>query len=218
MTQPERWVVVPAFQAAATLADVVTQSRNAATVLVVDDGSTDSTEHVARGAGAVVVRHVANQGKGAALRTGIARALADGATHIATLDADGQHDPSALPRLFAALDDTDVVIGARARGGSAMPVHRRFTNHASSTALSLLAGVEITDAQSGFRAFGRRVAEAVRPAGNGYEFETEFLVLAARAGFRISSVPVPTIYGAPSHFRLIKDGAKVVRTIWAFRK
>ena len=218
MTTAGRWVVVPAFQAAATVAEVVTQCLSAARVLVVDDGSTDGTEHLARTAGARVVRLVVNQGKGAALRTGIARVLADGATHIATLDADGQHDPSALPRLFAALDDTDIVVGARARGGSAMPAHRRFTNHASSVALSRIAGVEISDAQSGFRAFRRDVAEGVHPAGDGYEFETEFLVLAARAGFRISSVPVPTIYGAPSHFRLIRDGAKVVRTIWALRK
>lgn len=212
-------VVVPAYQAGATVATVVAGIVRAlpeAAVLVVDDGSTDATGALARNAGADVARHVDNRGKGAALRTGIDAALATGAAVIATVDADGQHDVASLPRLVEALVEADVVVGARVRGAD-MPPHRRFTNRASSAAISRITGQEIADAQSGFRAFTRAVAERVKPSGSGYEFESEFLVLAARAGFRISSVSVPTIYGGPSHFRLLEDGAKVVRTIWSLR-
>lgn len=211
---------MPAFDAASSVAPVIAAMARAlppARILVVDDGSRDDTAEVARRAGALVVSHERNRGKGAALRTGIARACAAGAGTIATVDADGQHDPSALPRLVAALAHADLVIGARRREGTGMPVHRRFTNSASSAAVSRIAGVPIADAQSGYRAFTRAVAESVHPTGDGYEFETEFLVLAARAGHRISSVEVPTVYGPPSHFRLLKDGARVVRTIWALR-
>lgn len=214
------WIVVPAYQAATTIGTVVSGVIQFGTtgIIVVDDGSTDATADAARTAGASVLSHQANRGKGAALRTGIAHALVQGAQTIATLDADGQHDVKVLPRLIEALSTADIVIGSRSREGSAMPAHRRFTNRASAAAVSHIVGVPIPDAQSGFRVFRRAVAELVKPNGDGYEFETEFLVLAARAGFRISSVSVPTIYGAPSHFRLIRDGAAVIRTIWALRR
>lgn len=212
-------VIVPAYQAGATVAAVLADIVRAlpdARLLVVDDGSTDATSAIATAAGAEVLRHVENRGKGAALRTGIAAALTSRASVIATLDADGQHDAASLPRLIDALTQADVVVGARAREMT-MPAHRRLTNRMSSAAVSRITGQQIADAQSGFRAFTRAVAERVRPSGTGYEFETEFLVLAARAGFRISSVSVPTIYGGPSHFRLLEDGARVVRTIWTLR-
>jgi glycosyltransferase involved in cell wall biosynthesis len=217
---PASCVVIPSYQAARTLAFVIDGVRAhlaGASVIVVDDGSTDDTARVATSQGVRLVSHAANRGKGAALRSGIAEALEARATSIVTIDADGQHDAAALPALVAGLDSADVVIGARERSGT-MPPHRRFTNSASSAAVSHITGAEISDAQSGFRAFTRAVAERVRPAGDGYEFETEFLVLAARAGFRISSVQVPTVYGGESHFRLWRDGARVVRTIWSLRR
>lgn len=213
-------VILPAYQAGASIAGVVaevTRTVPDATVFVVDDGSTDGTAVLGQGAGATVLRHVENRGKGAALRTGIAASLSAGARIIATIDADGQHDVASLPRLLDALEGADIVVGARERGTN-MPPHRRVTNRASSAAVSRITGQQIADAQSGFRVFTRAVAERVQPSGSGYEFETEFLVLAARAGFRVSSVPVPTIYAAPSHFRLIRDGAAVIRTIWALRR
>lgn len=209
--------VVPAFDAAGTLGDVlrgVRQSVPWATVVVTDDGSRDATADVAERWADHVVRLRPNRGKGAALRAGFDCALALGAGAVLTLDADGQHDPACAPALLEALGDADVVIGARARRGSRMPMHRRLTNALSSAAVSRCAGCEVTDAQSGFRAVRADVLRRVRPAGNGYEFETEFLIGAGRAGFRIAAVPVPTIYGARSHFRYFRDAMLVIRTIW----
>ncbi len=198
-------VVIPAYEAADTIpgvVDGVLRALPGAKVYVVDDGSRDKTGDKAgeegRGKGVTVLTHPRNLGKGAALRTGIARALADGARIVVTLDADGQHAPAQLPRLLAPLarDEADLVLGARART-AAMPWRRRCTNWR---------GQPIADAQTGFRAFSRAVAHAARPAGSRYDFETAFLLQALARGFRVRSVPVATIYdGGRSHFRSWAD-------------
>ncbi len=209
--------VIPAYDAAATIADVVAGVRRvlpAAAVLVVDDGSSDGTAAAAERAGAVVERFAANRGKGAALRAAFTWALERGHDAVLTIDADGQHDPSYAPALVAALDTADVVVGVRARRRTSMPLHRRVSNAISSAAISYCAGCALPDAQSGFRAIRAAVLRSVHPLGDRYEFETDLLILAARAGFRIAGVPVPTIYGAPSHFRALADSRRVVGRIW----
>jgi glycosyltransferase involved in cell wall biosynthesis len=203
-------VVIPAYQAAATIAEVVARTCRAvsgATVYVVDDGSTDGTREQGRGTGATVLAHPTNRGKGAALATGIAAALAIGADVIVTLDADGQHPPEVIPRLVPLVRDrvADVVLGARART-AAMPVGRRWTNRLSAALASRIGGIRVPDAQTGFRALSRRAVEAVRPVEQGYDFETAFLLEALAQGLLVASVPVPTIYaGGPSHFRPWRD-------------
>jgi len=183
-----------------------------ALVVVVDDGSSDDTAAKAAAAGATVIRHGANRGKGSALATGIATALADDAAAIVTLDADGQHAPEAIPELLASLAaGSDLVIGAREQRRGVMPWQRRVTNRLSSWVLGVALGRPVTDAQCGFRAFTRAVADRVRPAAARYEYETEFLYLAAMHKCVIAWVPVPTSYaGARSHFRPLRDTARVV--------
>lgn len=208
-------IVIPAYQAAATIGDVVSRARTVlpgAQVILIDDGSTDGTGEEGRGKGAKVLTHPRNRGKGIALRNGIARACMEGAEVIVTLDADGQHPPSEIPRLLQPIRDraADLVLGARARSGP-MPVSRRFTNWLSASLASRIGGQTVTDAQTGFRAFTRAVAEQVQPAGDRYEFEANFLLEALRAGYRVASVEVPTIYGAPSHFRHFGDTWRMAR-------
>lgn len=187
-----------------------------AVVVVVDDGSTDATGAVGAAAGGVVIRHRRNAGKGAALATGISRALAEDAAAIVTLDADGQHPPEALPLLLAPLADAavDLVLGARARS-SAMPASRRFTNWLSATVASRIAAMPVPDAQTGLRAFTRQLAAAVAPSLTGYvryDYEAAFLLAALRAGYGVRSVAIPTIYdGQPSHFKSVADGWRVAR-------
>jgi glycosyltransferase involved in cell wall biosynthesis len=208
---PALGLVIPAYRAAARVAGVVARARRAAagaTVVVVDDGSDDATASEAAAAGATVVRHATNAGKGRAIATGIGAALEAGADVIVTLDADGQHPPEAIPLLVApvAAGTCDLAVGARARGSGRMPAGRQLTNWLSSALLSRAVGFPVPDSQSGFRAVRREVAAEVRPSGARYEYETEFLLLAARRGFRIAAVQVPTVYdGAPSHFRYGAD-------------
>ena len=200
-------IVIPAFEAEATLPAVLRRLRDVlpgATVIVVDDGSRDGTAAAAAAHGAVVVRLPANEGKGRALASGVRAAVERGASAVVTMDADGQHAAEWVPALLAPLTAgrADLVVGARRRGAGPMPWPRRLSNWLSSTLVSRALGLRVPDSQSGFRAFTRGVAESVRPLGARYEFETEFLFLAAHAGFRIADVPVPTVYGgAASHFR-----------------
>ncbi|HYK81909.1 MAG TPA: glycosyltransferase family 2 protein [Gemmatimonadales bacterium] len=214
-------VVIPAYQAVATIADVVARTCRAvpaATVYVVDDGSSDQTGDTARRAGASVLVHPRNAGKGRALATGIAHALAHGAQIVVTVDADGQHPPEDIPRLAAPIGagEADVVLGARART-PAMPLGRRCTNWVSAALASRLGGAPVPDAQTGFRALSRRAAELVRPGEPRYEFETAFLLEALSRSLRVRSVPVPTVYeGRRSHFRPWRDTWRLARVFTRF--
>lgn len=212
--------VVPAFNAEPTIATVVSGVRATiprAFITVVDDGSDDGTYDAARPVADVTVRLGRNCGKGAALRAGFRVAAEHCADVVVTIDADGQHDPRYTPALVDALSNADVAIGARDRCGS-MPAGRRLTNRLSAAAVAHCIGRDVADAQSGFRAIRSHLIDQVRPSGDRYEFETEFLILAGRLGARITFVPIPTIYAAniPSHFRPVRDSARIVTTLWRF--
>ena len=110
------------------------------------------------------------------------------------------------------------MIGERVRAGSPMPLRRRMTNAMASAAIARVAGVRLRDTQSGFRAIRRAVLERVCARGDRYEFETDFLIRAAQAGFRVGNATVPTVYGPVSHFRGMSDSARIIRTIWTHRR
>lgn len=209
--------IIPAKDAASTIGDVVRGVQAAVPgldVIVVDDGSADATGERAREAGARVVRHGVNQGKGAALQSGFDAALAAGADVIVALDADGQHDPAFAPKLLAALEGADVVVGSRNADRTGMPWLRKATNDVTSWWVSRLAGQRIEDSQSGYRAIKAPVLRAIRPQSRRFEFESEFLVAAARAGFRIGATPIPTLYNAPgSHIRPFRDTIRFIRFV-----
>jgi len=209
-------IVVPAYNEGARLGKslraIVTYLNEyapASELIVVDDGSTDGTRSAAQ---AFAVRHDENLGKGAALRDGIHAAITHGASVVVTLDADGQHPPEEIPRLLKPIADAqaDLVLGARRRD-AVMPLARRLTNWLSATLASRIGGQPVRDAQTGFRAFTREVAERVQPAGDRYEYEANFLLDALRAGYRVVSVEVPTIYGPHSHFRPWADTWRMAR-------
>jgi glycosyltransferase involved in cell wall biosynthesis len=213
--------VIPALNAAPTLRRVIDGLRASlpgASIVGIDDGSTDATASIMRDSCDVSESFAANRGKGAALRAGFGHAVTLGATHVVSIDADGQHDPRCAPSLVAALGEADLVVGARTRIGSAMPLRRRISNAVSSAAISAVAGRPLPDTQCGYRAIRREVLDAVSAVGDRYEYETDFIIRAARIGFRISAVPIPTIYvpreeGGRSHFRECRDAARVVATI-----
>jgi glycosyltransferase involved in cell wall biosynthesis len=218
---PRVAVVIPAYQAASSVGKVFDRARAAvpdARIWVVDDGSTDGTQRALPAE--QVLRHPENRGKGAALRTGIDRALVDGATAIVTLDADGQHPPEEIPRLLAPLKNgsADLVLGARARTGR-MPIPRRVTNWVSSTLATRIGGVGVPDAQTGFRAFSSEVGLFNTPDETGYDFEAAFLLYALVWPWRVVSVTVPTIYeGSRSHFETGRDTLRMARVFWQYRR
>jgi glycosyltransferase involved in cell wall biosynthesis len=209
--------VIPARDAAGTVGDVVRSLRATfpdSEVVVVDDGSSDDTGVKARDAGAAVVRHDVNQGKGAALQSGFDEALRRGADAVLALDADGQHDVAAAPGLIAALAEADLVIGSREGDRTGMPWLRRKTNDVTTWWVSRLAGQRVPDSQSGYRAIRAPVLRAVRPVSRRFEYESEFLVRTARQGFRIGQAPIPTLYNAPgSHIHPVRDTMRFIRLV-----
>ena len=211
------WAVIPAYNAGDPLPGV---ARRAAAilgsdrVLVVDDGSSDGAPERAREAGAQVIAHPANRGKGAALSTGFAAALAAGAEGVITLDADGQHDPAWIPRFLEAAETADLVLGSRMRDPGAMPRLRRGVNRFTSAVVGRLAGTPLTDSQSGFRWIAREVLEAVRIESRRFDAESEILIKAARRGFRIVEIPVPAVYGNEvSRIRPMRDTLRFFRLV-----
>ena len=156
-----------------------------------------------------------NQGKGVALRAAFAFAVEREFDAVLTIDADGQHDPAFAPAILRALDHADVVIGTREIGGRSVPFHRRAANLISSAVTRAVAGAEIRDSQSGYRAIRMEVLRHVRGRGSRFEFETDFLISAARKGFTFAAVPISTVYGTPtpSNFRPIRDAVRVLRVL-----
>ena len=205
-------VLVPAYQAAAQLGEVLLRLRALAEsppVLVVNDGSRDATAQVARQFGARVLSFPGNRGKGFALIEGF-RALAD-YDGVITLDADGQHPPEHVPAFIAAARaGADLVLGRRART-AAMPPFRRLANAWGSEWATALAGQRISDSQCGFRLYGRELLRRTPMTPGRYELETEVAVRAARLGFRVAEVDIPTVYGeGGSHIRAFRDVPRIV--------
>ncbi len=209
MTEEFRAVaLVPAYQAESSVAAVVRGLlRHVPHVLVIDDGSTDRTAGAAAGAGAEVLRLPANAGKGVALRAGLARVLDSDSTHVAFVDADGQHDPDDLPALLAAARAGEpFVIGSRMNGEDGIPAVRFRTNEIGSRILTRMTGHEIEDGQSGYRVIAAPILRQLSLSSRGYSIETEILLKAAPHVPRVASVPVRAIYSAaPSHFRPFRD-------------
>jgi glycosyltransferase involved in cell wall biosynthesis len=209
-------VVIPALNEALRIGEVVEQTlRHCPWVIVVDDGSDDGTGECLRDLPVTVLRHPSRRGKGAALRTGFAEALAHGARGVLTIDGDGQHDPADLPRLLeaAARHPDSIIIGARLRHRAAAPPHRRMANAFGDWGVAWAAGHRIADTQSGQRYYPAGVIALDDVPGEDFVFEAQLLISAARRlGVRCVSVPVETRYrgaeGGPlrcSHFRPLRD-------------
>lgn len=214
-------VVIPGFNVARTLGSLVVQLRAMGLeTVVVDDGSTDRTAEVGQQSGATVLSHAANRGKGRSLRDGLAWGLAQGHDLFVTMDGDGQHLAGDVPRLVAALreDGVGVVVGTRMGDLRAMPPIRRWTNALMSAGISRLCGQAIPDTQCGLRAIRRQVLERITLTTERYEIESELLIKASRAGFRIASVPVTTVYEhEQSRIRPIADTLRFLRFLRSLR-
>jgi glycosyltransferase involved in cell wall biosynthesis len=194
---PHVAALIPAFREARHIAAVVRATLpHADEVWVVDDGSPDDTAAVAEAAGARLVRHPVNRGKGAAIKTGLAALRERGARFIVLLDGDGQHAAGEIPRFVAAAEaGAELVVGNRFNDVRTMPVIRRCVNRFMSWRISRACGTPIPDTQCGFRLLARDAVPALLGETDRFDFETEMLVLAARAGRKIASVPISTIYG-----------------------
>jgi glycosyltransferase involved in cell wall biosynthesis len=196
--EPRIIAVIAAYQEAKAIEAVIRDLRpQVAEVVVVDDGSADDTAAVARRAGAVVARHVINRGQGAALQTGIAIAIARGATVVVTFDADGQHVASDVPKLVApvARGEADVALGSRFLGGtSKVPAMRRLLLKGAVLFTWMTSGVRLSDAHNGFRALSRRAAGSIRIRQDRMAHASEIIAEIRRLSLRFVEVPITVLY------------------------
>ena len=190
-------------------------------VLMVDDGSPDATAERARAAGAEVIVHTKNLGKGASLKSGL-RSLAErGVDYFLVMDSDGQHDPDDIPQFISASSQSDIAVfcGNRMNDLRAMPFVRRVTNKFMSWRISRACGQHIPDSQCGFRMYRRDTLPHLLCETNNFDYETETLLLIARHGLKIGSVPVKTIYGnEKSKIHPIRDTIRFFKLMHRYRK
>jgi len=191
--------LVPAYNEAGTIGQIIAEIKNYLDkVIVVDDGSLDNTREEAEKAGAIVLKHNKNLGKGAALKTGFEYILKNfpETQAVITLDADGQHNPNEIPKFIEAFNKTgaDLILGERLINRTKMPFLRRAGNTFFSWLISLRIGQKISDSQTGFRLISKRFLEKSNFKSDSYGIETEVLLSAPQDGFQIKTIPTSTIY------------------------
>ena len=197
--RPKRIIaVIPAYNEELTIGTIVLATRQYVDhVIVVDDGSTDKTAHVATLAGAEVLRHPLNLGKAQALMKGFARARHYGPLAVVMLDADGQHNPAEIPELARPVlaGKADMVIGSRfLNGTNRIPKYRVLGQKTLDLATKVGSGISCTDSQSGFRVLGRRALANLDFYSEGYNIESDMLAHFAGRGLTISEVPIGITY------------------------
>ena len=219
--------LIPALNPPPDLADVVASLAGEAfaAVVVVDDGSAgayrERFEQVARLPGVTVLRHAANQGKGAALRTGLRHVLGahPGGVGVVTADADGQHRPPDIRNVADALcaDPEALVLGVR-RFGPRVPLRSRIGNRLTRFLFRRFTGLDVSDTQTGLRGIPMGfIPHLLELSGAGYEFELEMLIACGNTGRRVREVPIRTVYepGNPtSYFRPFADSLRIYRVLF----
>ncbi len=210
-------VIIPTYNEAKQIYRLVNEIKGQGLdVLVVDDGSRDGTAQIAASAGAVVLRNETNEGKGACLRKGFKYCLERNFDAVITMDGDGQHLPEDLPRFISGAVDpgAGIFAGNRMLEIKGMPLLRVITNKFMSWLVSGLSRQDIPDSQCGFRLIRRSVLEKIELKTSKFETETEILLKASRAGFKIASVPVRTVYrGETSKINPFRDTLRFLKFI-----
>ncbi len=215
--------IVPCYNEEASVRRVVDAVRkHLECCIVIDDCSTDRTASVAAKAGARVLRHERNMGKGMALKQGFALASASGFNAAVTLDGDGQHDPEEIPRFLSAFEagGIDLVLGDRMGNTASMPLVRRMTNRFASWCVGRMTGVEVRDSQVGFRLISLETWQSLQLKGQRFDLESEILIKACRNGARLAQVPIRTIYDNGtecSKIHPIVDTLRFFRILWKCR-
>lgn len=184
--------------------------------VVVDDGSSDNTAALAKDAGATVLKHDTNMGKGASLKDGFNFAVSKGYDTVITIDGDGQHSVDDIPLFLeiATRPDAGIVIGNRMTKRHNMPILRWITNRTMSLFISALIGQKIPDTQCGFRLIKADLLKRIALNTKKFELESELLIRASDAGCKIVSVPIKTIYrGESSKINPVVDSLRFIRFI-----
>ncbi|PYI99192.1 MAG: hypothetical protein DME98_01525 [Verrucomicrobia bacterium] len=215
--------VIPAYQDEKHIGDIVRRTcERLDHVLVIDDGSSDQTAQRAREAGAEVIVHDQNRGKGEAIKTGLGQGIGREVAWMILLDSDGQHLPEEIDRFLSAAASATrptFFIGNRMNDVARMPFIRRVVNRCMSSQISRVCGQRIPDTQCGFRMVHRQMVPELLGGGHRFDYETEVLIIASRKGYRIESVPITTVYtDQVSKIHPLRDAIRFLKLMWRYRK
>lgn len=175
--------IIPVYNEERSIKNVIKRAIKYSDVIVVDDGSTDNTFDIAREYATVTIKHHKNQGKGAAIKTGLKKALDSKYEVFILMDGDGQHNPDFIPDLASKLDNLDMIIGSRfiEEEPADMPLQRRISNKLTTKLIKYATGYNITDSQSGFRALSPKAAQVfIDIPYNDYVYESEMFYTALK--------------------------------------
>lgn len=189
--------VIPAYNEAKTIQNVVRKTlKHVDMVIVINDGSLDNTANLAQAAGAFVISHQKNMGKGMALNTGFQTAISYDADIVTILDGDEQHNPAEIPSLIDKLlyNQLDMVVGSRYLKKNDIPGYRCLGLFVLNTLTNIASGIHITDSQSGFRAFSKKAVQNMYFKENGFSVESEMQFLAAKFSLKVGESPIKVAY------------------------
>jgi len=209
------YVIIPAKNEQKRISPVIRKVKKyVGNIIVVDDGSTDETSAVAKKEGTIVLRHIVNLGKGAALKTGSDYAVKEGAKKLVFIDSDGQHQPEEIPNFLKKLDNADIVFGSRSLDAR-MPAVFRFGNWFINQVSNILFGINLSDTQSGYRAMTAQAYKKIRWMSTSYSVESEMIANAGKKKLKYAEIPIKTIYAEKYKGTTVFDGVKIVlNMIW----
>ncbi len=213
----EIFAIIPAYNEETKIRDVIRETKEyISNIIVVDDGSKDKTSEEAKKEGVIVLKHIINLGKGAALKTGCDYAIKQCASKIIALDADTQHEPSQIPRFLNELENVDVVLGYR-KLSKEMPLILKFGNWVINQTTKLLYGINLQDTQCGYRAFTGEAYKKIRWKASNYSMESEMIANIGKKKLKFREIPIKTIYADKYKGTTIIDGIKIVFNLFWWR-
>jgi glycosyltransferase involved in cell wall biosynthesis len=190
--------LIPAYNEESAIEMVVEGALKHSDVIVIDDGSKDNTYNLAKKAGAAVIKHDKNKGKGAAIKSGLKEGLKKGYDIFILIDGDGQHDPEDIPLIASRINGAKLVVGSRFVKGNPrnMPIQRRFSNKITTNLIRYVTGYNLTDSQNGFRALSRDAAKLFADIEyDDYIYESEMFYRASKNSIIVEEVAMDSKYG-----------------------
>ena len=220
MVNKKTWVIIPDYNESKNISDVIKKVKKYShNIIVVDDGSNDNTYEIAKKNSVIVIKHIINLGKGAAVKTGCDFALKKGAKKLILIDSDGQHNPSEIHKFLKALEEVDIVFGYR-QFNKKMPFVFKFGNNSINFVTKMLYGVNLRDTQCGYRALTTKAYKKARWKSNDYSMESEMIANIGKRHLKYKEIPIQTIYSDKYKGTTIFDGIKIVTNMvfWRLKK
>lgn len=211
------FIIIAAYNESKHISNVLKEIKKSyGNIIVVDDGSKDNTPEISKKERVIVLKHIVNLGKGAAMKTGCDYAIKNNADILVLVDADGQHEPKEIPEFLKKIKEKDIVFGYRTFSKK-MPKILSFGNKFINFATKLLYGLNLKDTQCGYRAFTAQAYKKIRWRSLDYSMESEMIANTGKHHLKYAQVPIATIYSEKYKGTTVLDGIKIVMDMLLWR-